>query len=146
MSRMYRIYVEIKKNPQTNFNIPTVDQFDISLQQPTSTNTTIADHDRHQWKWPPSAPHEALRSAPTRCMDRRQPPKQADVIFGAVKGVYGPKNTPMLWGFIIARTKERFEGHTHPHPPPPKLHLLAWGVVTYSFKASAWSARPHVGH
>ncbi len=34
-------------------------------------------------------------------MDRRQPPKQADILLGAVKGVYGPQNTPMLWQFII---------------------------------------------
>jgi hypothetical protein len=76
-------------------------------------------------------------------MDRRQPPKQADIIFGAVKSVYGPQNTLMLWQFIIAGTKEHFEGPTHPQPLP-KLHLLAQGVVTYSFKALARSARPHV--
>ncbi len=35
-------------------------------------------------------------------MDRRHPPEQADILFGAVKGVYGPQNTPMLWRFIIA--------------------------------------------
>ena len=103
---------------QTNFTIPTVDQSDVSLQQPTLTNTTIADHDHHRQKWPPSAPHEALRSTLAQCMDRQQPLEQADVIYGAVKGVYGPQNTPMLWQFIIARTKEHFEGHTHPQPPP----------------------------
>ncbi len=35
-------------------------------------------------------------------MDRRQPPEQVDILLGAVKGVYGPQNTPMLWRFIIA--------------------------------------------
>ena len=59
-----------------------------------------------------------------QCMDRRQPPEQADVIFGAVKGVYGPQNTPMLWQFIIAGTKERFEGHKHPQPPPKYIRKL----------------------
>jgi hypothetical protein len=92
----------------------------------------------------PSALHEALQSTPGQRMDSRQPPEQADIIFGVVKGVYGPQNTLMLWRFIIARTKERFEGHTHPQPPP-KLHPIAWGVITYSFKAPARSARPHVG-
>jgi hypothetical protein len=50
-------------------------------------------------------------------MDGRQPPEQADIIFGAVEGVCGPQNTPMLWRCINARTKEHFEGHKHPHPP-----------------------------
>jgi hypothetical protein len=57
-------------------------------------------------------------------MDGQQPLEQADIIFGAVEGVYGPQNTLMLWRFIIAGTKERFEGHTHPQPPQkfiPKL-------------------------
>jgi hypothetical protein len=69
---------------------------------PNITNTTIANHDRRRRKRPSSAPHEALRSAPVQRMDRRHPPKQADILLGAVKGVYGPQNTPMLWRFIIA--------------------------------------------
>jgi hypothetical protein len=126
------------------FTIPTVGRSDLSLQRPTLTNTTIAGHDRRRWKWAPSAPHEALRSVLVQCLDRRQPPEQADIILGAVKGVYGPQNTPMLWQFIIVGTKERFEGHKHPQSPK-KLHLLAWGIVTCSLEASARSARPHVG-
>jgi hypothetical protein len=50
-------------------------------------------------------------------MDGQQPPKQEDIIFGAVMGVYGPQNTPMLWRCIIASTKDSFEGHTHPQTP-----------------------------
>jgi hypothetical protein len=75
-------------------------------------------------------------------MDGRQPPELADVFFGGVEGMYyGPQNTPMLWKFTIAGTKER------PYTPstPKKLHSQAWGKLTYSFKASAQSARPHVG-
>jgi hypothetical protein len=99
------------------FTIPTVGQSDVSLQLPTSTNTTIADYGRRRWKWSPSTPHEALRSAPTCQMDEQQPPEQVGIIFGAVEGVYSPQNTPMLWQFIIAGTKERFEDHTHPQTP-----------------------------
>jgi hypothetical protein len=77
-------------------------------------------------------------------MDGRQLLKKADKSFGAVEGVYVPQNTPMLWQCIIAGTKEHFEGHTHPQPPQ-KLHPLAWGAINYPFKASARSARPHVG-
>jgi hypothetical protein len=65
----------------------------------------------------PLAPHEVLRSATTLCMDGKNPPKQADKIFGGVEGEYGPQNMPMLWQCIIAGTKECLEGHTHPHPP-----------------------------
>jgi hypothetical protein len=99
---------------------------------------------RHRQKWPPSAPHEALRSALTHQMDGQQPPKQVDIIFGTVKGVYGTLNTPMLWRFIIAGTKEHFEGNKPPQPPQ-KIHLQAREVVIHLFKASAWSTRPHVG-
>jgi hypothetical protein len=59
-----------------------------------------------------------------RQMDGQLPPEQADITFGAVEGVYGPQNTPMLWRFIIARTKERFEGHKHPQPPPKYIRKL----------------------
>ncbi len=69
---------------------------------PNIISTTIADHDRRRRKWPPSAPHEALRSTPAQRMDRQNPPEQAEILFGAVKGVFGPQNTPMLWQFIIA--------------------------------------------
>jgi hypothetical protein len=92
---------------------------------------------------PSSTPHEALRFAPTRRMDGRQPPEQASIILGAVEGVYGPQNTPMLWQFIIAGTKECFEGHTHPQPPPT-IHPLPRGIVAHPLVASARSARRHV--
>jgi hypothetical protein len=94
MSRMYGIYVGIKKLlPKTIVAIPTVGQSDVSLQCPTLTNTTITDHG-HSWqKLHPSAPHEALCSNPMSWMDGRQPPEQAGIIIGAVEGVYGPQNT-----------------------------------------------------
>ncbi len=110
--------------PWTVFTIPTVGWSDISLQRPTLTNTTKADHSRCRHKWPPSAPHEALRSTPMCHMDGWQPPKQVDIIFGAVEGVYGPQNTLMLWWFIIVETKEHFEGHTHPQLPKKYIRKL----------------------
>jgi hypothetical protein len=69
-------------------------------------------------------------------MDGQQPPKQADIIFGAVEGVYGPQNTPLLWQCIIAGTKECFEGHTHPQSSPKK-HPQARRVVSHPFDALA---------
>jgi hypothetical protein len=93
---MYGIYIGKKLLPLTIFTFPTTGGgSEVSLQRPTMTNTIIADHGHHLQKWPPSAPHEALHSAPMHQMDGRQPPKQADMIFG-VEGVYGPKNTPLF--------------------------------------------------
>ncbi len=112
-----------------NISIPTIGRFDVSLQQPTTTNTTIANHGRQQQKWPPSTPHKALHSMLMHCMDGRQSPKQVGIIFWDDEGVYGPQKTPMLWWFIIAWTKEHFEGHTHLQQPK-KLYLLAWGLPT----------------
>jgi hypothetical protein len=77
-------------------------------------------------------------------MDGQQPPEHADIIFEAAEGVHSPQNTPMLWQCIIAGTKERFEGHTHPQPPK-KLHPLSRGVIANPLEALAWSTRPHVG-
>jgi hypothetical protein len=52
------------------------------------------------------------------------------MIFGAVEGVYGPQNTPMLWQFIIAGTKEHFDGHTHPQPPPQNTSACLLGGLS----------------
>jgi hypothetical protein len=120
-------------------------QLDFSLQRPSMTKTTIANHGRRRQKWPPCAPHETLRLAPKHQMDGRQPLKQVDIILGVlVEGVYGPLNAQMLWQCIITIMLEYFEGHTHPLNPP-KSHLLSWGVVAHPFNAFAWRARPHVG-
>ena len=62
-------------------------KFLVALLHNTTGVTTIADHDRRQRKWPPSAPHEALRSTQMLRMNRLQPPKLADVIFWVVEGV-----------------------------------------------------------
>jgi hypothetical protein len=68
-------------------------------------------------------------------IDGRQPPEQVDIFLGAVEGVYGPQNTPMLWHFIIAGAKEHFEGHTHPQQAqkyirklggPSSIYLKHW--------------------
>jgi hypothetical protein len=65
------------------------------------------------------------------------------VLFGAVEGIYGPQNTPMLWRFIIAGTKEHFEGRKHPQSSQ-RIHPLSGGVIARPLEASAWSTRPHV--
>ncbi len=62
------------------------------------------NHGRRWWKLPPSAPHEALHSAPTLQMDSVQPPELADVILGGVEGVYGLQSAPLFGRWWIATT------------------------------------------
>jgi hypothetical protein len=54
------------------------------------------NHGRRQRKWPPSAPHEALRATLTHQMDGRQTSELADVFFGGGEGVYGPQSAPLF--------------------------------------------------
>ncbi len=49
------------------------------------------NHGRRRRKWPPRAPHEALRSTPMRQMDGRQPPQLADVFWGGLRVFMAPK-------------------------------------------------------
>jgi hypothetical protein len=109
------------------------------------TNTTKANHGRCRQKWPPSAPHEALCSAPTHPMDGWQPPEHADIIVLECGGRVWPSKHSHVVVMCIAGAKEHFEGHAHPQQEPKKLYPLAWGVVIHPFNVSASSARPHVG-
>ncbi len=43
------------------------------------------NHSRRRREWPPSAPHEALRSALTLLIDGRHPPEIADVVLGGLR-------------------------------------------------------------
>ncbi len=92
----------------------------------------------------PLVPH-MRPCAPIQCVEWMfdNPPSKR-IFWGAVEGVYGHQNTPMLWQFAITGTKEHFEGHTHPQSPP-KIHPQARGFVAHPLEASAQSARPHVG-
>jgi hypothetical protein len=53
-----------------------------------NTHNHHHNYGQRQRKWPPNAPNEASSPATTRCMDGRQPPKQAVIIFGGVRGVW----------------------------------------------------------
>ncbi len=100
------------------FTIPTVDQSDVSLQLPTTTNTTIADHSHCRQKWPPCAPHEALRFLLLRWMDGQQPPKLGDIFLGGVEvcmalktlqccGNVHCQNKGALWGPCTYSTTQK---------------------------------------
>ncbi len=86
------------------------------------------NHGHRRRKWPPSTPHEALRSAPMLWINTLQPPELADVIFGGVEGVYGPQSAPLFRRWWIATTSECFEGRAHPKQPQ-KLYPLAQGLL-----------------
>ncbi len=60
------------------------------------------NHGRSRGKWPPSAPHKALRFTPTLRMDGWQPPELADVFWGGVEGVHGPQSAPLFRWWCIA--------------------------------------------
>ncbi len=100
-------------------------------QPPTANN----NQQNHSQPWPPLSEMAPLH--PTWSLVPRadvsngwaKNPEQADIVLGGVEGVYGPQDTPMLPQCIITITWECFEGHTHPQHPP-KLHSLAWGLLT----------------
>ena len=71
------------------------------------------NHGRRRHKCPPSAPREALRFMLMLWMNRLQPPKLSDIIWGGVEGVYGPQSA-LFRQWWIATTLKCFEGHTHP--------------------------------
>ncbi len=116
MSRMCGIYVGKKILPYTIFTIHTVGLSDVSLQRPTSTNTTIADHGRCWQKWPPSDPHEALCSADASNGWATTPRASRYNFWGCWGCVWFSKHSDVV-AIHHFRSKERFEGHTHPHPP-----------------------------
>ncbi len=55
-----------------------------------------------------------------------------------------PSKHSNVVAMCIVRTKECFEGHTHPRHPQ-KIYPLAHGVIAYQFDASVWNATAHVG-
>ncbi len=122
----------------------TVGRSDVSLQRPTSTNTTIANHGRHQRKWPPSAPHEAKLALRANALNWWKTTSQGSgYSFGGCWWCVWPSNTPILWKCIIAGTKEPFEGHTHPQPPQNTLGGLSHIHSKHLCRAQGlmWGAR-----
>ncbi len=129
----------------TTYSVFCIFQYFSSLSTKHDGRHNHHNHGHRRRKWPPSAAHEALCSAPMHWMDGQQPSKLADEFWGGIVGVYGPQSTPLFRRWCIATTLECFEGHTHPQQPQ-KLYSLARGDVDHPFDALDWSARPHVGH
>jgi hypothetical protein len=73
---------------------------------------------------PPSTLYEALRPTPTHQMDGGQPPNQADIVLGAVEGVYGPQNTPILWQCALSEQRSTLRAIHTLNNPKNYTHLL----------------------
>ena len=98
-------------------------------QQPSQPQPTMADTGRNE-KWHPSAPHKALRLAPSSLLDGGQPPEQADsIIFWGVAGVYGPQNTTMLWQCSLPEQRSSLRDIYPLTPPPPQYICLLGGLL-----------------
>ncbi len=61
-----------------------------------ATHNNQPDHDRRWWKWAPRVPLKCQSCAPTRRIDRGQPPEQANVLRGGVDRVYAPQNASLF--------------------------------------------------
>ena len=61
-----------------------------------ATHNNQPDHDRRWWKWAPRVPLKSQSGAPTRRIDRGQPPEQANVLRGGVDRVHAPQNAPLF--------------------------------------------------
>ncbi len=99
----------------------------------------------HRWqKRPPSAPHEALRSAPTLQMDEWHPPQASGYIFGGCWGCVWPLNHSFVPAMIHCHNIWVFWG---PYTPstPQKIMFAYWGLVAHPSDVLALSAKPHVG-
>ncbi len=60
-------------------------------------------------------------------MDGWQPLEQADKILGAVEGVYGPQNTPMLWWWSLPEQRSALRVIQTLSPPQNYICKL-WGL------------------
>ena len=93
----YNVQLIVYKHCLQTTNFSVLIAFFSSLSTKQNWHHDRHNHGRHRRKWPPSAPHEALRSAPMLLMDGQQPPKIVDVVFGGVEGVYAPQSAPLFW-------------------------------------------------
>ncbi len=102
------------------------------------------NHGRRWRKWPPSAPHEALRSTPMPRMDGWQPPELADVFMGGFR-MFKPSQRSFVPAIMHCHNIGVF---WRPYTPSTaaKITSACLGVVAHPFNMATQSARPHVGH
>ena len=115
------------------------------LRKATNTHNNCHNHGCCRRKWPPNNSNEASSLTMTCQMDGQQPPEQADIIWGEVRGCMALKallcsrDDALLHYWSVLRAIHLL------NPPSLKLYLLAWGVAAHQAKTTAWVPRLHVG-
>jgi hypothetical protein len=84
------------------------------------------NHGCHQQKWPLSAPHEDLRSAPMLLMDGQQPLKLADVILGGVRVCMALKVLLCSGNDALSQHRSVLRAIHTLNSPKNYIHLLGW--------------------
>ncbi len=92
-----------------------------------NTHNHRHNHGQRRRKWPPNAPNEASSPATTHFTDGGQPPKQAVIIFGGVRGCMaikalhfsGNDTSPQHWSVLRA---------IYPLTPPKIITTCLGGV------------------
>ncbi len=119
---------------------------DVNLQWTTLTNTTIADHGRRWQKWPPSAPHEALRTALTHQMVWGQPPSKQRYFGGLLRVCMALKTLQCCGNSSLLEQKSALRAIQTLTPPKKytrklgglsSIHLKRWRGV----QGLMWGAR-----
>ena len=90
------------------------------------TITTMDDHGRRRQKCPPSAPHQALSPTTMHPTNGGQPPKQAGIILGGLRGCIALK-TLQCWGNASLPEQRSILRATHHLNPPPNISACLGG-------------------
>ncbi len=107
----------------------------------------MANHGCRQRKWPPTTPHEALRSVPMGWMDGQQPPKQAGIIFWSCWGCVWPSKHSDVVAIHHCRNKRALWGPCAPSTPPKNYIRLLGGLSSihlwcrHGAEGIMWGAR-----
>ncbi len=101
----------------TNFCVFCICQYFSSLSTKHNGRHNHHNHGHHQRKWPPSTPHEALRSVPMHWMDGRQPSELADV-FGGGWGCAWPSKHSFVPAMMLHHNIGVFWGPYTPSTAP----------------------------
>jgi len=91
----------------------------------------MANHSRRRQKFPPNAPHDALRFAPSSSHNGWQPPELADTIF---KGLRGCMALITLRCNGDASSSEQTRWGSYTPSTPLTLYPIFWGIVTHAFE------------
>ena len=113
-----------------------------------NTHNHRHNHGQRRWKWPLNAPNEASSPATMRCTDGRQPPEQAVIILGGVRGCMAIKALPCSGNDASSQHRSVLRA-IHPSPPNKIITACLGGLPPSSDddgagrKASCGAQRGH---